>query len=67
MGVRTRYPCRECLREQRCAWLLAELRRVIGTAELRGMPAAEVPEVYVDCEGRYSPRERVVRDTLRAD
>ena len=61
MGVRTRYPCRECLREKRCAWLLAELQDVLTSAALRGMPSGEVPEVYVDCEGRYSPQPRVIR------
>ncbi len=61
MGVRTRYPCRKCLREKRCAWLLAELQDVLAGAALRGMQSGEVPEVYVDCEGRFSPATRVLR------
>lgn len=60
-GLRTRYPCARCLRRQRCEWLLAELRRVLAEAPLHGMPADEVPEVYVDCEGRYSPPAHVRR------
>lgn len=59
--LRTRYPCRKCLRYNRCEWLLRELRDVVASATLRGMPADEVPEVYIDCEGRYSPPARVLR------
>lgn len=60
-GLRTRYPCAKCLRQRRCEWLLADLRRAIADAQARGMPAHELPEVYVDCEGRFSPASRVVR------
>ena len=43
-GLRTRYPCQKCLRQQRCAWLLRDLRNAVADARLRGMRADEVPE-----------------------
>lgn len=61
-GLRTRYPCQKCLRQQRCAWLLRDLRNAVADARLRGMRADEVPEIYIDCEGRYSPAPQVKRD-----
>lgn len=61
-GLRTRYPCAKCLRQKRCEWLLRDLRTAISEARLRGMPDSELPEVYVDCEGRYSPASLVKRD-----
>lgn len=59
MTVRTRYPCTRCLRRERCEWLIRRLREVVADAPHHGMPAAEVPEVYVDCEGRYAPASRL--------
>lgn len=60
-GLRTRYPCARCLRRERCAVLLRALRELLADAGRCGMPPAELPEVYVDCEGRYSPAARVRR------
>jgi len=60
-GLRTRYPCRKCLRKRRCEWLLHDLHAALESAVTRGMPEHELPEVYVDCEGRYSPASRVLR------
>ena len=60
-GLRTRYPCQKCLRQKRCEWLLRDLRSAVAEARLRGMPAEQIPQVYVDCEGLYSPASRVLR------
>jgi len=54
-GLRTRYPCQKCRRQGYCAWLLRDLRNAVDEARLRGMRECDVPEIYVDCEGRYSP------------
>ena len=54
-SVRSRYPCWRCLRHERCRGLLDELQKALDEAQLCGMAPSELPEVYVDCEGRYSP------------
>ena len=63
-GLRTRYPCEKCVHEADHAQLIRELRSAIARAQRRGMRGLHVPElpaIYVDCEGRYSPPSQVLR------